>query len=593
MSNTGLSVLTVVLHEEDESGIHDLARHFSDPCHPEYGQYIDRATLMDMASPPAGARDACMDWFRARGMEIFLDDIHPQMFFIQATNEQLTHAFGPYYRDRLAESDRHCVPRGKQGFPAVVAGWIKAIHLTHTDSPARNALRVRGVGLVDAPVTMDADLSPSAFEDAKIPDGLGGFSVADIRQTYDFPEEWDGAGETIALLNLAGAVSDEDLLHFWQANGITRELPVRVDIGGPRVETSDFLARLEATMGTAWLGALAPGAKLVIYRVNTDLIADPWSAMVAYAIADTEHPPTILVSTWTTPEDTYYRTFGARVFGDFMDQAAALGITSVAAAGDWGVYSGRPSVVRDGGQRVADAAWPRGVFPAVEEQVLAVGGTMITARHPLTEMAWSGPLPPDPHVRKSMPFELLAGSGGFSEQVPQPWWQDKLIGTQRTYARGSNIPAVAPYGRGYPDVALMAAGPSVQISPDRGLSSVGYQLVIDDRWIDYAGGTSLAAPVWATIIARMNQARRARAGCRVGFVNPLLYQLGNAQGTFRDIAIGNSDVLLKVIVDGGSAHSFRLIGYDAQKGWDPVTGLGVPVVSRLIAHALEVPASRA
>jgi kumamolisin len=65
------------------------------------------------------------------------------------------------------------------------------------------------------------------------------------------------------------------------------------------------------------------------------------------------------------------------------------------------------------------------------------------------------------------------------------------------------------------------------------------------------GGTSAVAPLWAGLIARINQ----KLGQNVGFINTILYQ--NPQA-FNDITSGsNTD-------------------YNAGPGWDPCTGLGSP-----------------
>lgn len=586
MTKTGSNVLTVVLNEEGTAAIYSLAHKVSDPDGEDYGKYVDRAEMDRLATPAPGGRERCEQWFEERDMRI-LDRPTPQMFLAEATDQELEAAFGPDYSDWLRMSINGGAARGRWGLPADISGLIKAIHLHTVDSPGELSLLNHGIYRDRAPDTMDhAERAPLASEDG-IPANLGGFSVDDIRRIYGFPDPWDGSGETIALLNLAGVPDPGDLQTFWRANRVDRDDPVHVTIGGPREEHPGFLAKLEATMSAAWIGALAPGAKLVIYDVNTETVADPWSTMVAMAVTDKDNAPSILVSTWTTPETEYYRAHGGRVFSDAMRQATALGITAVVATGDWGVYCGRPSV-RRGTRKAVAAAWPHAVFPAVEDQVLAVGGTMITGREPLTELAWSGPLPPNRALREAMPFRLFATSGGFSQQVPVPPWQRALIGPERVFSRGTNIPAVTPFGRGYPDVALMAAGPSVQREPGVPLSSLGYQLVIEGRWIDYAGGTSMAAPVWATIIARMNQARRTRGKPRVGFINPLLYKLAKQfddtpeRSPFRDITSGNSDVILDAVFQEGAAQSYRLAGYDAQASWDPVSGLGVPRVGRLI-----------
>ena len=115
-----------------------------------------------------------------------------------------------------------------------------------------------------------------------------------------------------------------------------------------------------------------------------------------------------------------------------------------------------------------------------------------------------------------------------------------------------NLPAVLPSGRGYPDVALMAQGAAVPHQSGTDLASMGFDAVVANQRINYAGGTSVAAPIWSAIIACMNQARRASHLPRVGFVNPLLYHLAASPAApgkkpFREISVGASDVELRVL----------------------------------------------
>jgi kumamolisin len=71
------------------------------------------------------------------------------------------------------------------------------------------------------------------------------------------------------------------------------------------------------------------------------------------------------------------------------------------------------------------------------------------------------------------------------------------------------------------------------------------------------GGTSAVAPLWAALIALLNQ----KHGKSAGFLNPSLYQSlssGTYSSKFRDIVSGNN----------GS--------FSAATGWDACTGLGSP-----------------
>ncbi|MCA9541289.1 MAG: hypothetical protein KC620_20450, partial [Myxococcales bacterium] len=331
------------------------------------------------------------------------------------------------------------------------------------------------------------------------------------------------------------------------------------------------------------------------------LIADKWSAFLMAVIADNDWRPTIATTSWLIPERDYYAAYGSRVITSLLDQCAALGITVLSAAGDWGAYDGIPRTMTRGA-RVSDATWPRAVFPAVEERVLGVGGTMVTHREPLTEVTWSGPLPPG--FATDAPVTRLASGGGFSAEVPIPDWQEHFLvfneseRIYRTYSRGPNAPAVMAYGRGVPDVSIMAVADAVQRSPTEPLTARGYRALVNGRWIDFAGGTSTGAPIWAALLARINQACQAAGLRRVGFVNPLLYHLvryadeynrkpylreeDKLPKPFRDIISGRSDVTLRALDGACMPVQVELPGFEATGSWDPATGLGVPIGTRLL-----------
>jgi kumamolisin len=85
-----------------------------------------------------------------------------------------------------------------------------------------------------------------------------------------------------------------------------------------------------------------------------------------------------------------------------------------------------------------------------------------------------------------------------------------------------------------------------------GDSETGYRILVDGVQ-QVIGGTSAVAPLWAGLIARLNEAKKTR----LGFVHGKLYALPADKG-LRDITIG----------DNGA--------YKARAGWDACTGLGAP-----------------
>lgn len=103
-----------------------------------------------------------------------------------------------------------------------------------------------------------------------------------------------------------------------------------------------------------------------------------------------------------------------------------------------------------------------------------------------------------------------------------------------------------------------------------------------------SGGTSAAAPVFASVIALLNDAR-FRAGKKpLGFLNPWLYAVGFIGLT--DITGGGSVGCTGINgqtgapVAGGSVIPYA--SWKATQGWDPSTGLGVPNFEKLLALAL-------
>jgi len=118
------------------------------------------------------------------------------------------------------------------------------------------------------------------------------------------------------------------------------------------------------------------------------------------------------------------------------------------------------------------------------------------------------------------------------------------------YQKTAKVPSIAgtrKTGRGVPDVAGDADPNS------------GYRVRVDGKSL-VIGGTSAVAPLWAGLMALLNQ----KLAKPVGYLHPLLYGSLVGSGALRDVVDGNN----------GS--------YAAAKGWDACTGWGSPVGSRLL-----------
>ena len=118
------------------------------------------------------------------------------------------------------------------------------------------------------------------------------------------------------------------------------------------------------------------------------------------------------------------------------------------------------------------------------------------------------------------------------------------------------------------------------------LTSPSYAVYTNNA-LTRSGGTSAACPVFAGIIALLNDARLAKGLKPLGFLNPFLYS--NGLSGLTDITGGGSVGCTGVngqtgqTVPGASVIPFA--SWNATKGWDPVTGLGVPNFARLLTLA--------
>jgi kumamolisin len=351
--------------------------------------------------------------------------------------------------------------------------------------------------------------------------------VADI---YDFPAGTTGAGQTIAVIELGGGFSQSDLDTYFGGLGISPTPSVTaasVD-GATNAPGSDPSgADMEVNLDIDVIGAVAPGAAQVVYFAPNN--GDQGFVDAISDAAQASPAPIAISISWGQSEDSW-TSQGLSAMNAVMSDAAALGITVCAAAGDNGSTDG----VTDGQQHVD--------FPASSPYALGCGGTKLladTATGSITsEVVWN-----------ELANNEGAGGGGVSDQFDTPSWQASAgVPAQ---ANGKSAPG-GDGGRGVPDVTGNAD------------PATGYRVYADGQ-AQVVGGTSAVAPLWSALIARLAQA----TGQRFGLIQPTLYAgvtPGAAMAGFNDITQGNNGA------------------YSAGPGWDACSGLGSPNGTDLLSR---------
>ena len=94
------------------------------------------------------------------------------------------------------------------------------------------------------------------------------------------------------------------------------------------------------------------------------------------------------------------------------------------------------------------------------------------------------------------------------------------------------------------------------------------------------GGTSASTPLWAALIALLNDYEASRGRPLLGFLNPWLYGLRTDGSALRDIITGGNSAGECWFVAGCTLP--ETLGYEVVAGWDAVTGLGVPEFAGLM-----------
>ncbi len=407
------------------------------------------------------------------------------------------------------------IPENLQGIVTSVTGLDNRPFAKPHFRISRGAARAAGVGLA-------ADRSTAA---ASIP---AGFTPPQLASLYNFPQNLDGTGQTIAILELGGGFHPAELTTYFQNLGISKPPSVTAATytnGGTNSPGTNALdpnnPDVEVMLDIEVCGSIAPGAKIVVYFAP-DATDQSFLGVMNAIISDTVNKPNIVSISWGGPEESATTQF-QNEFDQLLQSAAHLGLTVCVAAGD----SGSADFAAD------DPNWDKKAhvdFPAADPFVLACGGTQLTASSSAItkEVVWDD-------------GKNDGTGGGVSRVFALP-----------SYQQNAGVPPAAdpagPVMRGVPDVAGDAAPAS------------GYRILCDgtsfpdpSQGLPPVGGTSAVAPLWAGLIARINQG----LGKPAGFINPLLYA-APANATFRDITQGNNG------------------DYKAGTGWDACTGLGTP-----------------
>ena len=368
---------------------------------------------------------------------------------------------------------------------------------------------------------------------------FAGIYPGGIAAAYKFPSlsGTTGTGHGIGIV-IDSDIANTDLSTFWSAAGVTRTgtfTRVLVDGTNPGVNADVG----ETAIDTETTSGLNPGSNITLYLVsslNDTPIEDAYNQAVSAHVVD------VVSSSFggCEPDDTPFATATNMI----AEQGAAKGITFTASSGDAGGYcedqtaAGKvyyePDIVST---------------PAADPYFVAVGGTTLkinaTTGARTSETAWS------PGGANG------GGGGGVSSFWALPSYQSGVTGIAVVPTITAKPPNSQPKsgfkGRNVPDISMDASNATG--------SYVAVYDTPDGGWTGY-GGTSVANPIFAALVAQQNE----KTGTAAGFLNTALYATYTANGTKPAGAYGTDFYDVKT----GSIGA----GWSARTGFDQATGIG-------------------
>ncbi len=366
------------------------------------------------------------------------------------------------------------------------------------------------------------------------------FTPAQIRTAYGVSQlTQTGAGTTIAIVdfdNDATALSDAN--QFSSTYGLTQfntgSGPTLTVLGQTGSSTLPSTAATGSTLNETsidlqWAHAIAPGANILLVESNSAYSND---VVAAINTAKTYPGVSTVSMSFGTGEFSgeTSRTASTATDNDatFQQTAGHQGVTFLAATGDSGTLG----------------------YPAASSYVMAVGGTSLTLN-------------------------------GSNQRTSETVWNDT---SGSTGAGPSAYEAKPAYQTGL--TATTTAGvtstPATRIAPDVSWNAdpqTGYNYVVSgtlDPGGTEEGGTSIAAPQWAGLIALADQTRIADG----------LDTLTTTQALQAMYNLLNSSLYSKEFYDVTSGSSN---GYSAETGYDAASGLGSPEANNLVLYLAGVP----
>jgi subtilase family serine protease len=509
--------LALSLPLRNEASLDALLAQIYDPSSPNYHHYLSSEQFTAAYQPSQAEYDAVVAWAKSKGLQVTATSPNRHVVDVEGSIATITSAFHVLINSYRDENGRvFHAPDREPTFDSPVQ--LYAISGLDDATPRHPHYKKKPAVTEPKPEVNGCAAEQSATPNIKGSGPSNTYLPSDMRAAYYGASTLTGTGQTVGIFSYDGYLAS-DLSLFYSTTGTSSSVPVK--------------------------NVLVNGYNGACFGFNSDGSENPNTCDDGEQILD------IVQVTGMAPGLTQVLFYEGDSSTDILNNMAsdntAKTITSSWGGGDFGTVSDPIfKQFQTQGQSYLNATGDSGQFnsstydpPSVDANITQVGGTDLatsSAGGPwASETGWG------------------CSGGGFQSGTAIPSYQ-QASGVITTANGGSTS------YRNAPDLAAEA--------------DFDNSTVIDGSFATGYGGTSYATPRWAGYIALANQQSVANGNSTLGFLNPLLYTIGEGSSyhtDFHDITVGNN----KPSAGSGS-------GFNATAGYDLITGWGSPNGAALI-----------
>jgi subtilase family serine protease len=618
----------LVLKLRDAAGAQALVRAVSTPGSRSYRHYLTTAQWEARFSPSASQVRSARAWLRSQGFKVGAVSRDRITVSASGTASQVERAFGTGLANYRVHGHILRLATKSMSIPASLVRSVTGVmginqSVATPDAASAPASRVSTKNpFPPAPAAFITAKPCGAYYNqkittvtppyghgypAKVPYNVCGYKPGQFRSAYHLGSANTGKGNTVAIIDAYGSatIASDATTYFAKndpgnpfSNASFSQLNATPFNNESLCDASSWL--VEQAIDVEAVHSTAPHAH-VLYVGAKNCLGGLFTA--EQNVID-GHLAQVVTNSWGDDAGDLLDDQATKTaYDNLFLLAAGTGMTIQFSSGD-------------NGDNFDLFGFSSSDFPTESPYVTSVGGTSLqvgSKGQQIGQVGWAtgrawkctanavGAFPgcTSSKVNTWLPTSYDGSGGGFtSYNFTQPWYQAPVVPSSLA-TRNAVLTGSTPM-RVNPDISMDA-------DPSTGFL-IGLHQTFPNGKATYSqtryGGTSLASPLLAGVIADADQAAADAGGSAVGFINPAVYRLVPKTGAITDILPGGKQGQIRVdhaftyLGQGakGFVESFRELTYEGPivycdgtgncavrpntlstaKAYDSMTGVGAP-----------------